>query len=96
MNSTSISNITMVGQVHSEQIEDLVAWLKLRISKERVDINVHFDLKRLDGNYLYVPIYVGGNKDAIAKARLMQKIEDEWNFGTARPDLRLLLIPTKD
>lgn len=96
MNTFVCPNTSAGQKSQTSQTNELIEWLQARLSEERVPTNVHTNIARLDSNYLYVPLYVGGKQDAIAKARLMQKIEDEWNFGKPHPDLRLLLVPTKD
>ncbi len=58
-------------------------------------MTVYTDSPKHEDNYVTVFISVGGNKDAVRKARLMQKIEDEWNFGNPRPNVKLLLRPTR-
>lgn len=87
-------------QLHSIAVEpkqeDLLNWLKDQRGTHLMPVTVHTESTRLDGGYLSVAIHVGGKHDAVEKARLMQKIEDEWNYKVPNPAIKLLLVPTKD
>ncbi len=73
----------------------MLSWLTERAAREKMPVKVYTDAPKHEPHFITVFISVGGKKDAVSKAHLMQKIEDEWNYGKPRPNIKLLLIPTR-
>ena len=74
---------------------DALDWVEQTAKRRRWRLQLHRQLARRDGDYLYLPAHLP-LKDAYLKAQRLQEIEDSWNNRTPLPIPRLVLVPTKD
>jgi hypothetical protein len=72
--------------------DEVACWVE---KKAGIGVLARRELAKDEDEYLYLPVHVDG-KGPFEIAKLLQKIEDEWNDTEPEKLPRLLLIPTKD
>ncbi len=75
--------------------EEIYQWLRDQAERLGLHVTLSTDAARVEGGYLYLPVYIPEARDPYDFAVKSQALEDTWNDQEPRPDPPVYLTPEK-
>ena len=75
--------------------EEIYQWLRNQAGRLGFSIILSTDEARMQGGYLYLPVYIREARDPYDFAVKRQALEETWNDQDPRPDPPVYLLPEK-
>jgi len=75
--------------------EEIYQWLRDQAGRLGLSITLTTDEARIQGGYLYLPVYIREARDPYDFAVKSQAMEETWNDQEPRPDPPVYLLPEK-
>ena len=76
--------------------EEVYRWLREQAKKLGLNVTLLPDDARMEGHWLYLPVYIENVVDSYDNALKLQKLEDTWNDQEPAQEFHVFLVPAKN
>ncbi|MGI4789077.1 MAG: hypothetical protein ACRYFS_09530 [Janthinobacterium lividum] len=92
----STAALTVRNREEKQNYEKVYAWLREQAAQLGLTITLVPEDARLEGQWLYLPVFIANAVDSYDNALKLQKLEETWNDQEPKQEYSVFLVPTKN